>query len=130
MPKKNKNLCVDDVRRGEYCGMQETFDELYQKIKNGEVFKKLMDLMLSQDKLLFAYRNIKAKGESYIAGTDKKNITDIGSKCPDEEVEKVRFIVAGSTHGYRSKSVRRKDLPKPNEKTRPLGIPYIGNRVI
>ena len=29
MPKKNKNLCVDDLRHAEYYGMQETFDELY-----------------------------------------------------------------------------------------------------
>ena len=51
MPKKNKNLCVDDLRHAEYYGMQETFDELYQKSKNGEVFKNLMDLILSQNNI-------------------------------------------------------------------------------
>ena len=114
MPKKNKTLCVDDLRHAEYYGMQETFDELYQKSKNGEVFKNLMDLILSQNNILLAYRNIKANGGSYTAGTDKQNITDIGSKSPDEVVEKVRFIVTGSKHGYRPKPVRRKDIPKPN----------------
>ena len=38
MPKKSKTLCVDDLRHAEYYGMQGTFDELYQKSQNGEVF--------------------------------------------------------------------------------------------
>ena len=130
MPKKNKNLCVDELRHAEYYGMQEIFDELYKKSKNGEVFKNLMDLILSQNNILLAYRNIKANGGSYTAGTDRKNITDIGSKSPNEVVEKVRFIVTGSKHGYRPKSVRRKDIPKPNGKTRPLGIPCIWDRLV
>ena len=45
MPKKNKYLCVDELRHAEYYGMQEIFDELYKKSKNGEVFKNLMDLI-------------------------------------------------------------------------------------
>lgn len=31
MPKKNKTLCVDDLRHAEYYGMQPVFDELYQE---------------------------------------------------------------------------------------------------
>lgn len=60
MPKKSKTLCVDDLRHAEYYGMQGTFDELYQKSQNGEVFENLMDLILSRDNILLAYRNIKA----------------------------------------------------------------------
>lgn len=117
MPKKSKTLCVDDLRHAEYYGMQDTFDELYQKSQNGEVFENLMDLILSRDNILLAYRNIKANKGSYTAGTDKKNITDIGSRTPDDVVKRVRFIVTGSEHGYRPKPVRRKDIPKPNGKT-------------
>ena len=130
MPKKSKTLCVDDLRHAEYYGMQGTFDELYQKSQNGEVFENLMDLILSRDNILLAYRNIKANKGSYTAGTDKKNITDIGSQTPDDVVKRVRFIVTGSKHGYRPKPVRRKDIPKPNGKTRPLGIPCIWDRLI
>ena len=130
MPKKSKTLCVDDLRHAEYYGMQGTFDELYQKSQNGEVFENLMDLILSRDNILLAYRNIKANKGSYTAGTDKKNITDIGSQTPDDVVKRVRFIVTGSEHGYRPKPVRRKDIPKPNGKTRPLGIPCIWDRLI
>ena len=130
MPKKDKSLCVEDLRHAEYYGMQQTFDELYQKSKNGENFSNLMSLILSRDNILLAYRNIKANGGSYTAGTDNRNITDIGSKTPEEVIEKVRFIVTGSNHGYRPKPVRRKDIPKPNRKTRPLGIPCIWDRLI
>ena len=42
MPKKSKTLCVDDLRHAEYYGMQSTFDELYQKSQNGEVFENLL----------------------------------------------------------------------------------------
>ncbi len=45
-----------------------------------------MDLILSRDNILLAYRNIKANKGSYTAGTDKKNITDIGSLNPDDVV--------------------------------------------
>ena len=127
---KKKNLCVDDLRHAEYYGMQAIYDELYQKSLNGDSFPNLMSIILSRENILLAYRNIKANKGSYTAGTDKKNITDIGGMSPEEVVEKVRFIVAGSQHGYRPKPVRRKDIPKPNGKTRPLGIPCIWDRLI
>jgi RNA-directed DNA polymerase len=130
MPKEAKSLCVDDLRHAEYYGMQPIFDELYRKSKNGEIFTDLMEIILKRENILLAYRNIKANGGSYTAGTDNRNITDIGSRTPEEVVEKVRFIVTGSRHGYRPKPARRKDIPKPNGKTRPLGIPCIWDRLI
>ena len=130
MPKKNKNLCVDDLRHAEYYGMQSVFDELYRRSMDGDTFTGLMELILSQDNILLAYRNIKTNGGSYTAGTDNRNISDIGCLPPETVVEKVRFIVTGSRHGYRPKPVRRKDITKPNGKTRPLGIPCIWDRLI
>lgn len=130
MPKKSKNLCVDDLRHAEYYGMQPVFDELYRRSMDGDTFTDLMDLILSRDNILLAYRNIKANGGSYTAGTDNRNISDIGGLPPETVVEKVRFIVTGSQHGYRPKPVRRKDIPKPNGKARPLGIPCIWDRLI
>ena len=101
MPKKSKNLCVDDLRHAEYYGMQPVFDELYRRSLDGDNFTDLMDIILSRDNILLAYRNIKANGGSYTAGTDNKNISDIGCLPPETVVEKVRFIVTGSQHGYR-----------------------------
>ncbi len=68
MPKKSKILCVDDLRHAEYYGMQPAFDELYRRSLDGDIFTDLMDLILSRDNILLAYRNIKANGRSYTAG--------------------------------------------------------------
>ena len=129
--KQQKNLlCVDDLRRAEYYQMQTTFDDLYSKSKNGEKFQNLMLLILSRENILLAYRNIKSNGGSKTQGTDNVVIDDIGKLSADEYVEKLRFIVAGSKHGYRPKAVRRKEIPKPNGKLRPLGIPCMWDRLV
>lgn len=131
MPKeRKKNLCVDALRHAEYYGMQQTLDNLYARSKAGDTFSDLMSVILDRDNVMLAYRNIKANKGSYTAGTDRKTITDIGRLTPDEVTEKVRKIVTGSEHGYRPKPVRRKEIPKPNGKTRPLGIPCIWDRLI
>ena len=130
MPKERKNLSVANLRHAEYYGMQSTFDNLYQKSKAGEQFPELMNLILGRENILLAYRNIKSNTGSYTAGTDKLVINDIGRLSPEEVVEKVRYFVAGSKHGYRPKPVRRKEIPKPDGTFRPLGIPCIWDRLI
>lgn len=130
MPKGKKNLCVYSLRHAEYYDMQSTFDSLYQRSKDGEVFTNLMQLILGRDNILLAYRNIKSNTGSYTAGTDNLTIHDIGSLAPETVVEKVRYFVTGSQHGYRPKPVRRKEIPKPNGSIRPLGIPCIWDRLI
>lgn len=110
--------------------MQNVFDDLYAKSEVGEKFDDLMGLVLLRENILLAYRNIKTNSGSYTAGTDKLTIKDIGQFTPDEMVEKVRFIIQGSKHGYRPKPVRRKDIPKPNGSMRPLGIPCIWDRLV
>ena len=131
MPKnKNETLCVEDLRHAEYYEMQNTFDDLYAKSKNGDIFTHLMDIILSRENILLAYRNIKANAGSKTAGTDGTIIKDIGKLPAETVVKKVRYIVAGTPHGYRPKPVRRKEIPKPNGKTRPLGIPCMWDRLI
>lgn len=122
----------EDLRHAEYYDMQSVFDELYAKSKAGEVFHNLMEIILSRNNILLAYRNIKSNTGSNTAGTDKLTIKDIGRMPVEEMVEKVRYIVTGSKHGYRPKPVRRKDIPKPHDPTatRPLGIPCIWDRLI
>lgn len=125
-----KLLCVDDLRHAEYYQMQSIFDDLYSKSKNNEVFDDLMSLILSRDNILLAYRNIKSNTGSKTQGTDNIVIDDIGKLSADEYVKKLRYIVAGSKHGYRPKAVRRKEIPKPNGKMRPLGIPCMWDRLV
>lgn len=130
MPKKEKSKTIDDLRHNEYYGTQEIFDSLYAKSKNGQVFTNLMDLILMEENILLAYRNIKANEGSKTSGTDGLNMNDISKLEPNVVIEKVRYIMIGSQHGYRPKPVRRKEIPKPNGKTRPLGIPCIWDRLI
>lgn len=132
MPKEKPLRCMDDLRHAEYYGMQSVFDALYAKSNSGENFTNLMDLILKRENILLAYRNIKTNTGSNTAGTDNLTIENIGGLSPEDVVEKVRFIVAGSKHGYRPKPVRRKDIPKPYDptRTRPLGIPCIWDRLI
>lgn len=133
MPKnKKKNLlCDENLRHAEYYDQQKVQDELYDKSKAGEVFTDLMPLILSRENILLAYRTIKTNTGSNTPGTDGLTIKDIERLTPDEVVEKVRHTVTGdSQHDYNPKSVRRKEIPKPNGKTRPLGIPCIWDRLI
>lgn len=130
--RKSNLLSIDSLRHTEYYGLQGQFDELYARSKAGEEFTDLMPLILSRENILLAYRNIKTNAGSKTAGTDKLTIDAIGKLTAEQVVEKVRYIVAGSPHGYRPKPVRRKDIPKPYDpgKTRPLGIPCIWDRLV
>lgn len=128
--KDNKPNVIDSIRHLEYYDLQNKFDDLYQRSSNGEKFDNLMDDILSRENILLAYRNIKTNKGSQTPGSDELTMKDIAKLTPDEVVEKVRFIMVGSVHGYRPKPVRRKDIPKPNGSTRPLGIPCIWDRLI
>lgn len=130
MPKEKKSKTIDDLRHNEYYGMQEIFDSLYAKSKEGQVFPKLMDLILKDENILLAYRNIKSNNWSKATGTDGFNISDISKLSPTEVINKVKFIMVGSQHGYRPKPVRRKEIPRTSGETRPIGIPCIWDRLI
>ncbi len=128
--KQPKTKCVEYLRHAEYYDMQHIFDDLYAKSQSGEIFDSLMDVILSRENILLAYRNIKSNSGSCTPGTDRLRISDIGRLTADEVVYRVRRIVKGGKNGYTPRSVRRKEIPKPNGATRPLGIPCIWDRLI
>lgn len=64
----------EDLRHAEYYDMQNVFDDLYARSKAGEVFNNLMEIILSRNNILLAYRNIKSNTGSNTAGTDKLTI--------------------------------------------------------
>ena len=132
MPTRNdgKTNVVDNLRHSEYYNLQDRFDDLYQRSSNGEKFQNLMDDILSRENILLAYRNIKTNKGSHTPGKDKVTMKDIAKLTSNEVVEKVRFIMVGSVHGYRPKPVRRKEIPKPDGSLRPLGIPCIWDRIV
>ena len=65
------------LRNSEYYDMQSTFDELYAKSQNGQVFQNLMGIICSEENIQLAYRNIKRNGGSVTPGVDGITIRDI-----------------------------------------------------
>lgn len=52
-PKKQK------LRNAEYYDLQDVFDKLYSDSKSGRIFTKIMPLILSENNICLAYRNLK-----------------------------------------------------------------------
>ena len=69
-------LKKDKLRYNEYYDMQHIYDELYAQSKNGNNFYKLYELIISEDNILLAYRNIKRNTGSNTKGTDGKTVKD------------------------------------------------------
>ena len=115
-----------NMRHAEYYDQQEIQDDLYAKSKNGEVFGHLMDTITSPENIKLAYRNIKKNVGSHTAGTDGKTIEFFANM---EEDKFVMYIQKQFTN-YQPKMVKRVEIPKPNGKMRPLGIPCITDRIV
>lgn len=114
------------LRHLEYYDLQERFDELFAKSKQGELFTNLMELISSEENIRLAYRNIKRNEGSNTSGVDGKTIKDIERISTDKLVE----VIQNKFRFYTPKPVRRKDILKPNGKIRPLGIPTIVDRLV
>ncbi len=114
------------LRHSEYYDLQSCFDELYAKSKHGDVFTNLIEIISSEENIRLAYRNIKRNSGSQTSGVDRLNIKDI-EKMP---AEKLVEIIQRKFQYYKPKPVRRVEIPKPNGKTRPLGIPTIVDRLV
>lgn len=114
------------IRHIEYYDLQGTFDKLYADSKQNKVFSKLIPIVTSKENILLAYRNIKRNSGSNTYGVDKMTIKDI------EKIDEEKFIeiIRKKFECYRPKAVRRVEIPKPNGKTRPLGIPAMWDRIV
>lgn len=119
--KKNQKL-----RNNEYYDIQQLFDELYMQSKSNKKFKNLYELILNENNIKLAYRNIKRNKGASTSGTNEHTIMDI----EEEEINKVVKYVKDRLTNYVPHSIRRVEIPKPNGKVRPLGIPTIEDRLI
>jgi len=120
-PRKSKKL-----RHAEYYDMTETLDRLYSQSQKGAKFNKLMEIIASEENIKLAYRNIKKNKGSHTPGVDKKTIEDLG-KIP---IEQFTARIQNKLAWYQPKPVKRVEIPKPDGRTRPLGIPTIEDRII
>lgn len=123
---KSKSSKINKLRYAEYYAQQDIQDDLYKKSLNGDMFDRLMSLVTSDANIIIAYRSIKRNSGSKTPGTDGLTIRDIEKLEPDVVCNRVRNILKN----YVPRNVRRKDIPKPNGKSRPLGIPCIWDRLV
>jgi retron-type reverse transcriptase len=116
-----KNPKRTNLRNNEYYDFQSIQDELYAKSLDGETFTDLMSKIISGNNILLAYRNIKKNTGSNTKGTDGKTIAHLARLQPDELVK----LVTSKLRDYQPQRVRRVEIPKPDGRMRPLGIPTI-----
>lgn len=119
--------CKDNsLRNAEYYALIETFDKLYSQGKSNIVFDDLMSLIMSDENIRLAYRNIKNNNGSLTCGVDKKTIKYI------KKMKLGNFInlIKNKINNYQPNEIRRIYIPKANGKMRPLGIPTITDRII
>lgn len=114
------------LRNNEYYDFQEVLDELYEKSSKGYKFKKLYELIVSEENILLAYRNIKKNKGGRTSGVDGETINDLMEATNEEVIKHVRNRMMD----YTPHEVRRIEIPKANGKTRPLGIPTISDRLV
>ena len=121
--KKRENKVL---RRNEYYAIQDVYDGLYAKSKEGAIFNDLMSLIVSPQNIALAYRRIKRNKGSRTPGTNMGTIEQIAEQGNDVLVAYVQHRLAN----YKPHPVRRVMIPKDNGKERPLGIPTIQDRLI
>ena len=114
------------LRNNEYYGQQEKLDELYKKSSEGRYFDKLYELIISEDNIMKAYRNIKRNTGSKTKGINGHTIRYLENLSKDKLIQMVRQRL----NFYKPNPVRRVFIPKTNGKQKPLGIPTIEDRLI
>ena len=106
--------------------MQDIQDKLYLQSSKGTKFTHLMEIITSENNILLAYRNIKKNSGSNTKGVDGINISHLAKLEPETLIK----LVQNKLRNYFPNKVRRVEIPKPDGKLRPLGIPTIMDRLI
>lgn len=120
----NKN---SNVRHLEYYNLLATVDNLYERSKNNATHNlNLYDLVISENNILCAYRNIKSNKGSKTKGTDNINIKGYKEMSKEEFI----WLVREKLKNYEPNTVKRRFILKANGKQRPLGIPTMLDRII
>ena len=116
----------DKLRYSEYYDMQAIQNNLYKQSKEGAKFKKLFNLIISDENLLLAYRNIKRNKGSNTAGSNGHTIEFWENRTIEQYLDYMKNRLAN----YQPQAIRQHDIPKADGKVRTLGIPNIEDRLI
>lgn len=84
-----------------------------------------MEIITGGENIKTAYRTIKGNTGSSTAGADKRTIQDLARMDEEKHV----LLIQKQFKSCHPRPVRRVEIPKPNGKTRPLGIPAIVDRI-
>jgi len=117
---------VTQLRNNEYYCMQETFDFLHKKSKEGYVFKNLIPYIINDNNIRLSYRSIKTNKGSETNGLSGKNMSYIAKMKLGIYLKLAR----NSINDYNPSKVRRASIPKSNGKVRYLGIKEPLDKVI
>ncbi len=123
---EEKTLKKNALRYNEYYNMQKIFDELYRKSKEGKTFKNLYEIIISEENIQLAYRNIKRNKGSRTAGTNNRTI----EYWENQPIDVFITYIQQRLQNFIPQTVRRVEIPKLDGQKRPLGIPCIEDRVI
>ena len=126
MSKIIENPKRQTLRNNEYYDFQVVQDQLYADSSKGKIFTNLMSKIVDRNNVLLAYRNIKKNSGSNTKGTDGKTIAYLARMESDDLVK----FVEAKLRNYQPQAVRRVEIPKPDGKMRPLGIPTISDRLV
>ena len=119
-PKRTK------IRYTEYYDLQKAFDNLYADSLKGKTFNGLMEIITSEENIKLAYRTIKGNKGSNTPGVDGRTIKDLARLSEDKFVS----LIQRQFSWYNPRPVKRVEIPKPDGRTRPLGIPTIVDRIV
>ncbi len=101
---------------------------LHTKAKNSPDYRfyALYDKVYRRDILAFAY--VRSRNNGGVPGIDGQSFDDIEQSGRDQWLDELAEELRSGT--YQPKPVRRVFIPKGDGKQRPLGIPYIKDRVV
>ncbi|MGC4439682.1 group II intron reverse transcriptase/maturase, partial [Streptococcus suis] len=105
-----KRIVNKAERNAERYDAKEIGYQLYEDSLKGKRFDRLMPMIVSDQNIILAYRNICKNNGSITPGTDGKTIVEI-QKLPIEMVIKT---IRNKLNYYQPKKVRRVEIPKYN----------------
>jgi len=113
-----KRLKKQKLRNAEYYDFQPTLDNSYKQSKENKLFASLVEIVLQEENILLAYRNIRKNKGSKTEVTDGRTIRYL-SKFTDENL--IKYVRKRLEH-YIPRPVRRVESGSCRNRIPPNGV--------